>query len=466
MARRQRHGGMAMAWRHGLAQESRGHGVSLNPGHRQDQQRTRAANMSKSSSGSRSSARTPSPIARWLPLLASSIFVVLLAVFIQHPQPDLSSNLPVLAGQAVGASSASIAAGSPLGGVRIAITGATSGIGLGLARYLHGLGATIIAIGRSPSKLQALQISLDGDDDDNTKERRVETFVADLTDLSSVARAADEIASRFDSIAYLINNAGLHYANDVILAFWKKHSTPQGFDVAFQTNYLSHFLLTEKLLPVLEKSDNDSPRIIQVSSSFHWLSDGSDLAAPAGTSPRASDGDAKSFFHRERSYANSKLAQIMHGRSLSRKLRQIDSKVRVVSICPGWVATNVTGSSGFNKMLLQTIAYPNDGFGLASTLNAMFLPNVGADEKEDYFVNSVAFDMLGMTIEKMGLEGKQWPAATGFRDALSWTFAVTLLWTQRFASGAQLSTSSPESYQQSIQDELYAWSKSAVSEWL
>ena len=388
-------------------------------------------------------------------------------MLIQHPQPELSSDLPAMSGQAVGASSASIAAGSPLGGVRIAITGATSGIGLGLARYLHGLGATVIAIGRSTSKLQALQISLDGDNDDNSKQRRVETFVADLADLSSVARAADEIASRFDSISYLINNAGLHYANDVILGFWKKHSTPQGFDVAFQTNYLSHFLLTEKLLPLLEKSDNDSPRIIQVSSSFHWLSDGSDLATgPGGGAPRASDGDAKSFFHREQSYANSKLAQIMHGRSLSRKLRDNDSKVRVVSICPGWVATNVTGSSGFNKVLLQTIAYPNDGFGLASTLNAMFLPDSGADAKKDYFVNSVAFDLLGLTIEKMGLEGRRWPAATGFRDALSWAFAVTLLWTQRFASGAQLSTSSPESYQPSIQDELYDWSKSAVSEWL
>ena len=364
----------------------------------------------------------------------------------------------------MGASSASIAAGNPLDGVHIALTGATSGIGLGLARYLHGLGATIIAIGRSASKLHALQNSLDGDAD-NTN-RRVESFVADLTDLSSVARAADEIAARFDSISYLINNAGLHYTNEVILGFWRKHATTQGYDVAFQVNYLSHFLLTEKLLPLLDKSEKDAPRIIQVSSSFHWLSDGSDLAVSSGDDyPRASDGDVKSFFHRERSYANSKLAQIMHGRSLSRKLREGGSKVRVVSICPGWVATNVTGS-GMNKMLLQAIAYPNDGFGLASTLHAMFLPDAGADEKKDYFVNSVAFDVLGLAVENMGLAGKQWPAATGFRDALSWAFAITLLWTQRIASGAQYSASSPESYEQSAQDVVYEWSKDAVSEWL
>ncbi len=127
---------------------------------------------------------------------------------------------------------------------------------------------------------------------------------------------------------------------------------------------------------------------------------------------------------------------LLHGRSLSRKLKQDGSKVRVVSVCPGWVATNVTGRTGFSKMLLQTIAYPNDGFGLASTLNAMFLPDGGADETNDFFVNSAAFDMLGVTIEHMGLAGRKWPAAIGFRDALSWSFAIVLLWTQRFASRA------------------------------
>jgi len=64
--------------------------------------------------------------------------------------------------------------------------------------------------------------------------------------------------------------------------------------VAFGVNYLSHFLLTEKLLPLLSKSDQDSPRIIQMSSSFHWLSDGSDLVASSGddttiSSPTAID---------------------------------------------------------------------------------------------------------------------------------------------------------------------------------
>lgn len=371
-----------------------------------------------------------------------------------------------MAAKTVGAAPESIDAGHPLDGVIIAITGSTSGIGLGLSRWLHGLGATIIAIGRSPSKLATIKRELDENTRSSSDQSRVETFVADLTDLSSVAAAANDIASRFDGIDYLVNNGGVHYTNDVILSFWKEHSTAQGYDVAFAVNYLSHFLLTEKLLPLLEKSERPSPRIIQMTSSFHWLSDGADISVIDDEPPRASLGDAKSFFHRERSYANSKLAQIMHARALSRRLNANKSKVKVASVCPGWVGTNVTGSSGFNKLLLQTIAYPNDGFGLASTLNAMFLPDAGSDPSKDFFVNSGFFDLLGTTIENMGLVGKKWPAETGFRDMISWMFAVALLWTQKFASGAQYSKSSPESYNATAQDDLYEWSKGVVSQWL
>lgn len=377
------------------------------------------------------------------------VVAVLIAVFLKSylPQPQLDlSAVSKLAAEAVVADQGAI----PLGGIVVAVTGATSGIGRGLTSVLHDLGATIVAIGRSPNKLAALREELG--------QERIETFVADLTDLNSVARVANEITSHFDHLDYLVNNAGIHYSSDLILQFWSEQSTPQGYDVAFGVNYLSHYLLTEKLIPLLERSDRKSPRIVQMSSSFHWLSDGLDLTAVNGKPPRASLGDAKSFFHRERSYANSKLGQILHARALSRRFVETGSKVRAVSACPGWVGTKV-GGTGLMQSLLEMIAYPNDGFGVASTCLAMFQPAAASGVDVDYYINSPVFEYLGDLVKKTAIDG-------AFRDALSWVSAITLLYVQRLSPREKPSLSSPESYNETIQDSLFRWSHTAVSEWL
>ena len=408
-------------------------------------------------------------------LVVTSIVSVLVAFLIQFPQPTLEPfGIPTKAANAVGATREAIDAGQPLLGVNIAITGATSGIGLGLTRYLHGLGATIIAIGRSPSKLRMLQQDLDGDsDDDGRGSGRIETVLANLTDLQSVSRASENILGKLDKLDFLVNNAGLHYkvSHEVLMNYQTPIETKQGYDLVFGVNYLSHFLLTEKLMPLLQKSAISSqPKIVQISSSFHWLSDGQDLEVETGQPPRASLGDTGSFFHRERSYANSKLAQILHARALSRRL---DYSVRAVSICPGWVATNVGGPSGIGRMMLHMIAYPNDGYGIASTLEAMFGTSRSGDtsssDSNDWLTNSKLFDMFGVTIEQMGIinkESKLVQYLPGVRDMISWTFAGLLLWTQKLASTVQISKSSPESYNLTTQEDLYKWSKAAVADFL
>lgn len=108
-----------------------------------------------------------------------------------------------------------------------------------------------------------------------------------------------------------------------------------------KVNYLSHFLLTEKLLGTLLNKSR-WPRVVQVSSSFHFAVDGSDLilsptvttttaAAAAATTANANEDGAAArpvasvpggshgfyFYRSQRQYANSKLAQILHARYLS-----------------------------------------------------------------------------------------------------------------------------------------------------
>jgi NADPH:quinone reductase-like Zn-dependent oxidoreductase len=112
----------------------------------------------------------------------------------------------------------------PLLGVTVVITGATSGLGLGLAKVLHQMGATILAVGRSSAKLSSVK-NLLSDPSSNTQ--RVYTFIADFTDLVSVSKAADEIKTQFKSIDFLINNAGMYHAATL------ERATVQGYDIVF-----------------------------------------------------------------------------------------------------------------------------------------------------------------------------------------------------------------------------------------
>lgn len=210
---------------------------------------------------------------------------------------------------------------TPLSHKIVVITGATSGIGLSLTKKLSRLGATVVALGRSPAKLAALR------DEIGT----VQTVQVDLVDLESVAKAAHNISTTHERIDILVNNAGIHDGMDNIFG---KLETKQGYDKVFGVNYLAHYLLTAKLAPTVMNATD--PVIVQVSSSYHWVVDGSDLRPIGDKPPTASQrGGSHGFglFRSTRSYANTKLAQILHSRALHRR-HPILSKARIVNVCP------------------------------------------------------------------------------------------------------------------------------------
>ena len=224
---------------------------------------------------------------------------------------------------------------------------------------------------------------------------------------------------------------------------------------------MSHFLLTEKLRPLLEKSSKN-PRIIQISSSFHWLAGSSDLSSVGGAAPHASRGDVNTFLHRERAYALSKLAQIMHSRSLSRELEKVGSIVKVVNVCPGWVGTSIGGKS--NQPILKALGYPSNGFGLASAFEAMSHPDAGV-AGNDWVVNGKLFELFGRLSHTIGIDA-EWTSDLGLRDIYSWVCAVAALYAQKFFPGVYWTKSSPQSYDTSVQESLYQWSTNTISEWL
>ena len=130
----------------------------------------------------------------------------------------------------------------------VAITGASSGIGLETARALGNMGARIIAIVRDKAKAEA---ALAGTPHD--------IVVADLYSLAEVRAAGSEIRRRFDRLDVLINNAGAIH--------WKREVTVDGFEKTFALDHLTPFLLTYELKNLLAASA--PARIVTVASAGH-----------------------------------------------------------------------------------------------------------------------------------------------------------------------------------------------------
>jgi NAD(P)-dependent dehydrogenase (short-subunit alcohol dehydrogenase family) len=121
------------------------------------------------------------------------------------------------------------------------ITGPTSGIGrrtaLELAR--HG---TVVLVGRDRRKLDEVREAIE------QKGQHAVSVVCDLSDLASVRRAAAEIVALHLPIAGLLNNAGIFPMRATKNAL--------GWDMAFATNHLGPFALTEALAPHLPDGAN------------------------------------------------------------------------------------------------------------------------------------------------------------------------------------------------------------------
>ncbi|KIX03131.1 uncharacterized protein Z518_06681 [Rhinocladiella mackenziei CBS 650.93] len=139
----------------------------------------------------------------------------------------------------------------------ILITGCSSGIGVETARALASTGATLYLTARNLTKArEALGPEL-------VCNPKVHLLVLDLDSLDSVRSCASTFLSKSDKLNILITNAGIRHV------VWSK--TPDGFERHFGVNHLSHFLLTQLLLPTLQESSTMAfqSRVVALSSTAH-----------------------------------------------------------------------------------------------------------------------------------------------------------------------------------------------------
>lgn len=206
-----------------------------------------------------------------------------------------------------------------LTGRRVIVTGATNGVGLGTSRALARAGAHVILAVRNTDlgEQRASEMSAMGGSTSVLK--------LDLADLSSVRAFAGLIDEPVD---ILINNAGA--LTD------RRTETLDGFEMTLGTNLLGPFALTNLLLPKVRA------QIINVGSDAHRSAtlhlDDLHLRRHKWT--------------RLGAYAQSKLAVMLWGLELDRRLRAAASPLVTQLTHPGWVASNLSNLSDSRLMSL------------------------------------------------------------------------------------------------------------------
>ncbi|MGU3502825.1 SDR family oxidoreductase [Mycobacterium sp. C31M] len=127
-----------------------------------------------------------------------------------------------------------------LSGKRAVVTGASDGIGLGIATRLAAAGAEVVMPVRNRQKGAAAVAGIRA----QHPQALLTLADLDLSSLASVAALGATLRSDGAPIHLLINNAGVMTPPD-------RQTTADGFELQFGTNHLGHFALTGQLLPLL-----------------------------------------------------------------------------------------------------------------------------------------------------------------------------------------------------------------------
>lgn len=203
-----------------------------------------------------------------------------------------------------------------LSGQRIVVTGASNGVGLGTARALVRAGAHVVLAVRNTALGAQRAAEIGGS---------TSVVELDLADMASVRSFGDRLDGDVD---ILINNAGVVTQH--------RAETADGFEMTLGTNLLGPFALTNLMLPRVRS------QIINVGSEAHKSAtlrlDDMHLRTNKWTAMGA--------------YQRSKLAVMLWGLELDRRLRVAHSPVAAQLTHPGWVASNLSHVSDKPLMAL------------------------------------------------------------------------------------------------------------------
>lgn len=357
---------------------------------------------------------------------------------------------------------------APLLNVRAIVTGATSGLGREIAAELYALGATVVLASRSATKALSIMESIKKEYPD--AQGTLDTGVLEVSSLKDVKEFADWYLSKYDNLHVLVNNAGIHYASigmkpSPLTDPTVKTVSNEGYDLAFATNYLGHFLLTRLLMDTLiktEKEEGRPGRIVNVASSYHLQSDGTMLAAQGDDMPLAARSDILTASHRNRAYSNNKLAQVLHAKELQRRIDSGGlvgkSGLKAFSSCPAWSSTAILPDNAGGNWV-SSLAFSAKA-GILGVLGAILdTHKFKGGEFVAVFKNEVSAQFWARPVMKLATK-------LGIRDGMTNLLGMWILFTQNRNYGYWSEPTSEEGEDEELARSLYDWSMKATSKFI
>jgi NAD(P)-dependent dehydrogenase (short-subunit alcohol dehydrogenase family) len=174
----------------------------------------------------------------------------------------------------------------PLDEQVVLITGATDGLGRGVAEQVARRGATVLLHGRDDARgaraIDEIKAATGND--------RLRWYRADFASLDEVRATAAQVLDAERRLDVLVNNAGIGATDDI------RMESRDGYELRFQVNYLAPYLLTRLLQPLVERSA--PARIVNVASAGQAALDFDDVMLERRYDPWTA-------------YRQSKLAQVL-----------------------------------------------------------------------------------------------------------------------------------------------------------
>ena len=208
-----------------------------------------------------------------------------------------------------------VLSGINLRGKRILVTGASAGLGVETARSLAAHGAHVVGAARDLTKAEAATAQVRNDAAANGGS--FELIELDLANLKSVRACADKLLAKGEPFDVVIANAG-------VMATPFGHTT-DGFETQFGTNHLGHFVLVNRITPLIRAGG----RLINLSSAGHRYSN-VDLEDP---------NFERTPYEPFVAYGRSKTANILFAVAFDKRNR--DRRVRAAAVHPGGIQTEL-----------------------------------------------------------------------------------------------------------------------------